>query len=173
MAMTTFTAVGVSAVSTVTVVGSTTVTLTNTSSFKGTVFLEGSSDGGKSWTPMPTPLTQGTMVAGPLTFDIPTPITSMQIRLNCTQYTSGTLTYAFAPQVVPVFTTSGGAPQPQLASILGVSQGGGGNPCTISSGLGAPSSVQPNGSLYMRADGSTNTRLYISNGSTWVAVSSS
>ena len=171
--MTTFTGTGVSAASTVTVVGSTTVTLTNTSSFIGTVFIEGSPDGGKTWQLANTPLTAGTMVAGPLTFDIPTPVTSMQIRLHCTAYTSGTLTYAFAPQVVPVFTTFGGNPQPSLVSILGISAGGGGNPCTITSGLGAPSAIQPNGSLYMRQDGSTNTRLYISNGSTWVAVSSS
>jgi len=171
--MTTFTGTGVSAPNICTVVGSTTVTLTNTSSFIGTVFMEGSPDGGKSWARASTSLLTGTMGAGPYTVDIPTPFVGLQIRLNCTAYTSGTLTYAFAGQAVPVFTTLGGNPQPIMASILGVAQGGGGNPCTISSGLGAPSSIQPNGSLYMRADGGSNTRLYISNGSTWVAVSSS
>ena len=171
--MTTFTATGVSAANIAATVGSTTVTLTNTSSFIGTVFVEGSPDGGNSWGRSNTPLTSGTMVAGPLTFDFPQPFVGMQIRLNCTAYTSGTLTYSFTGQAVPVFTVFG-PPQPVMASILGIAAAsGGGNPATITSGPGAPSSVQPNGSLFMRTDGSTNTRLYISNGSTWVAVSSS
>lgn len=41
----------------------------------------------------------------------------------------------------------------------------------ISSGVGAPSAVQPNGSLYMNYTGTTGSRLYVSNGSTWTAVS--
>jgi hypothetical protein len=43
---------------------------------------------------------------------------------------------------------------------------------TISSGAGAPTSTQPNGSIYMRTDGAANTRLYVSEGGgTWAAVS--
>lgn len=44
---------------------------------------------------------------------------------------------------------------------------------TITSGAGAPSSTQPNGSLYLRTDGAANTRVYISEGGgTWAAISS-
>lgn len=44
---------------------------------------------------------------------------------------------------------------------------------TITSGAGAPSGTVPNGSLYLRTDGSTNTRLYVSEGGgTWAAISS-
>ena len=171
--VTIFTSATTSAVTSPTVNGSVAVTLNNTSSFIGTVFLETTLDGALTWIRPNTPLTTGTMAAGPLTFDFPQPFVGMQIRLNCTAYTSGTLTYSFTGQAVPVFTVFG-PPQPVMASILGIAAAsGGGNPATITSGPGAPSSVQPNGSLYMRTDGSTNTRLYISNGSTWVAVSSS
>lgn len=42
---------------------------------------------------------------------------------------------------------------------------------TITAGTGAPSGTQPNGSLYLRSDGTTGARLYVSTGSTWNAVS--
>jgi Spherulation-specific family 4 len=43
---------------------------------------------------------------------------------------------------------------------------------TIKGGTGAPSGTQPAGSLWLRTDGSTGTRLYVSNGSgTWTGVS--
>ena len=43
---------------------------------------------------------------------------------------------------------------------------------TITSGAGAPTKAKPNGSLYMRNEGRATSRIYISNGSTWVAISS-
>lgn len=44
---------------------------------------------------------------------------------------------------------------------------------TVTSGTGAPSSTQPNASLFLRTDGSTGSRLYVSAGSgTWAAVAS-
>jgi hypothetical protein len=49
---------------------------------------------------------------------------------------------------------------------------GGGSGPTWTSGSGAPSSTQPNGSLYSRSDGSTGSRLYVSaGGGVWSAVS--
>jgi hypothetical protein len=49
---------------------------------------------------------------------------------------------------------------------------GGGSGPTWTSGAGAPSSSQPNGSLYSRTDGSTGSRLYVSaGGGSWNAVS--
>lgn len=41
---------------------------------------------------------------------------------------------------------------------------------TINSGTGAPSTARPAGSLFLRTDGGTGTRLYVSNGSTWTGV---
>ena len=43
---------------------------------------------------------------------------------------------------------------------------------TWSSGPGAPSTTQPNGSLYSRSDGTLGARLYVSTGSAWNAVMS-
>jgi hypothetical protein len=43
---------------------------------------------------------------------------------------------------------------------------------TWTSGAGAPASTQPNGSLYSRSDGTTGSRLYVSDGAgSWSAVS--
>lgn len=55
--------------------------------------------------------------------------------------------------------------------ILGsLSVGGVGAP-TVTSGAGAPTSTQPNASIYLRTDGTTGARLYVSAGSgTWNAV---
>lgn len=112
--MATFVATGVSAVTLPTVAGNTTVVLTNTSSFIGTVFLETSLDGGLTW---PTPsgaLTSGTMVAGPLTFNVTTPqltggsYQTAQHRLRCSAYTSGTLTYTLTEATIPAQTGSTG-----------------------------------------------------------------
>lgn len=41
---------------------------------------------------------------------------------------------------------------------------------TWTAGTGAPTSRQPNASLYSRIDGATGSRLYVSNGTTWTAV---
>jgi len=41
---------------------------------------------------------------------------------------------------------------------------------TWTSGTGAPSTVQPAGSLYSRSNGAVGTRLYVSNGATWASV---
>lgn len=42
---------------------------------------------------------------------------------------------------------------------------------TINSGTGAPSATRPVGSIYMRTDGTTGARLYVSaGGGTWAAV---
>jgi hypothetical protein len=47
----------------------------------------------------------------------------------------------------------------------------GGSGPTWTAGTGAPSSTQPNGSLFSRTDGSTGSRLYVSaGGGTWNAV---
>lgn len=44
---------------------------------------------------------------------------------------------------------------------------------TITSGSGAPSGTQPNGSIYLRTDGAANTRFYVSEGGgTWAAIAS-
>ena len=43
---------------------------------------------------------------------------------------------------------------------------------TWTSGSGAPTSTQPNGSLYSRSDGTLGNRLYVSTGSAWNAVMS-
>ena len=45
---------------------------------------------------------------------------------------------------------------------------------TITTGNGAPSATQPNGSIYLRKDGAANTRLYVSEGGgAWSAILSS
>lgn len=41
---------------------------------------------------------------------------------------------------------------------------------TWTSGAGAPTSTQPNGSIYSNLSGATGSRLYVSNGTTWTAV---
>ena len=93
---TVFTSATTSPVTQPTVNGSVAVSLTNTSSFIGTVFLETSYDGALTWIRPNASLTSGTMVAGPLNFSFsvngPGPAYSVQHRLNCSAYTSGTLT---------------------------------------------------------------------------------
>ena len=66
--VTIFTSATTSAVTSPTVNGSVSITLNNTSSFIGTVFLETTLDGALTWIRPATPLTTGTMAAGPLTF---------------------------------------------------------------------------------------------------------
>src|ERR1700685_3846986 len=95
----TFTGTGVSATGVPLANGPTLITLTNTSSFIGTVVLEVSQDGGSTWPQVPgAALTTGTMVTGPLTFNYSAPnltgggYQTAQMRLHCTAYTSGTLT---------------------------------------------------------------------------------
>lgn len=44
------------------------------------------------------------------------------------------------------------------------------NPVIIS-GAGAPSLIEPDSSLYLRTDGTTGARLYVSSGGAWAAVS--
>jgi hypothetical protein len=58
-------------------------------------------------------------------------------------------------------------------AVIGTSirTGGTGGP-TWTAGSGAPSATQPNGSLYSRSDGTTGSRLYVSQGGgTWAGVS--
>lgn len=132
--MATFVATGVSAVTLPTVNGNTTVVLTNTSSFIGTVYLETSLDGGFTWPTPSQPLTSGTMVAGPLTFNLTTPqltggsYQTAQHRLRCAAYTSGTLTYTVTEAAIPAQTglagilvapTSTGNTLGSFAGILG------------------------------------------------------
>lgn len=120
--MATFVATGVSAVFSPSVNGNTTVVLTNTSSFIGTVFLETSLDGGLSWPTPAVPLIQGTMAAGPLTFSFlpvsPGPVQTVQQRLRCSAYTSGTLTYTLTEATVPIVPV-GTAALGQNGSIVG------------------------------------------------------
>lgn len=95
--MSTFTGIGVSSAITLAYAAPATIVLTNTSSFIGTVYAETSLDGGQTWTTPSQSLTFGTMVAGPLTFSFSPPQVSAnlvaQVRLHCTAYLSGTLTY--------------------------------------------------------------------------------
>lgn len=75
--------------------------------------------------------------------------------------------------------TGCGTPSTSITTVAGASVltgavtiGASGAP-TLTSGSGAPGSTQPNGSLYLRTDGSVSTRLYISEGGgTWAAVAS-
>lgn len=102
---TVFTSATTSAVTQPTVNGSVAVSLTNTSSFIGTVYLETSYDGALTWIRPNTPLTSGTMAAGPLNFSFsvngPGPAYSTQHRLNCSAYTSGTVTAIVTEAAVP------------------------------------------------------------------------
>lgn len=124
--MATFVATGVSAVTAPTVNGNTTIVLTNTSSFIGTVFLETSLDQGLTWPTPNTPLTQGTMVAGPLTFVVNTPqlatYQTAQHRLRCSAYTSGTLTYTLTEATVP--STQNGLSLNPSGNVIGNFPGG-------------------------------------------------
>ena len=121
----TFTAIGVSAVTSPTVNGNTTITLTNTSSFIGTVFLETSLDGGETFITPATALTGGTMVAGPLTFNFTVPqlASNYQIaqhRLHCTAYTSGTLTYTMTEATAAAITPGVSVgPQGSTSNLVG------------------------------------------------------
>ena len=110
----TFVATGVSATGVPLTNGPTLITLTNTSSFIGTVVLEVSQDGGETWPQVPGPaLTTGTMVAGPLTFNYSAPnltggsYQTAQMRLHCTAYTSGTITYTAVQATVPSVPANG------------------------------------------------------------------
>jgi len=61
-----------------------------------------------------------------------------------------------------------------ITQILGTTGIGASGGPTITSGAGAPSSTQPNGSLYLRTNGAASTRLYVSEGGgTWSAIASS
>lgn len=60
-----------------------------------------------------------------------------------------------------------------LDALGGLIVGAAGSP-TVTSGSGAPGSTQPNGSIYLRNDGTASTRLYVSEGGgTWSAIVSS
>lgn len=71
-----------------------------------------------------------------------------------------------------VIQSSGtGTPLTSLTSVGGLLAVGGQTGPTWSSGTGAPSATQPNGSMYSRGDGTTGTRLYVSSGGgTWLPV---
>lgn len=61
-----------------------------------------------------------------------------------------------------------GAESPGAFTILSIGSVSG---PTVTRGNGAPSSTQPNSSLYLRTDGTTGSRLYVSaGGGTWSAV---
>ena len=117
---TVFTSATTSPVTQPTVNGSVAVSLTNTSSFIGTVFLETSYDGALTWIRPNTPLTSGTMAAGPLNFSFsvngPGPAYSVQHRLNCSAYTSGTLTAIVTEAGVPDANGSVGQIGPQTST---------------------------------------------------------
>ena len=117
---TVFTSATTSPVTQPTVNGSVAVSLTNTSSFIGTVFLETSYDGALTWVRPNTPLTVGTMAAGPLNFSFsvngPGPAYSVQHRLNCSVYTSGTLTAIVTEAGVPDANGSVGQIGPQTST---------------------------------------------------------
>ena len=117
---TVFTSATTSAVTQPTVNGSVAVSLTNTSSFIGTVYLETSYDGALTWIRPNTPLTSGTMVTGPLNFSFsvngPGPAYSVQHRLNCSAYTSGTLTAIVTEAGVPDANGSVGQVGPQTST---------------------------------------------------------
>ena len=117
---TVFTSATTSPVTQPTVNGSVAVSLTNTSSFIGTVFLETSYDGALTWIRPNTPLTTGTMAAGPLNFSFsvngPGPAYSVQHRLNCSAYTSGTLTAIVTEAGVPDANGSVGQIGPQTTT---------------------------------------------------------
>ena len=117
---TVFTSATTSPVTQPTVNGSVAVSLTNTSSFIGTVFLETSYDGALTWIRPNTPLTTGTMAAGPLNFSFsvngPGPAYSVQHRLNCSAYTSGTLTAIVTEAGVPDANGSVGQIGPQTST---------------------------------------------------------
>ena len=56
-------------------------------------------------------------------------------------------------------------------TILGPLSIGSGGP-TFTSGAGAPTSTQPNASIYLRTDGVTGARVYVSaGGGIWTAIS--
>jgi hypothetical protein len=96
---------------------------------------------------------------------------------NCFKlfFTPGNNTWELAPTTAGtnlILSTAGGtltvsAPVTVVTSLGVVTN-------TITSGAGAPSSTQPNGSLYLRTDGGASTRLYVSEGGgTWSAIASS
>ena len=124
---TVFTGTGQSTATVPAVNGSATVVLTNTSSFIGTVSFETSPDGGSTWPPG-VPLTSGTMAAGPLTFTFSTPqltgglYQTAQHRLNCTAYTSGTLTATVVEATVPAAngSTTLLGPSTSTGNVVGV-----------------------------------------------------
>jgi hypothetical protein len=88
----------------------------------------------------------------------------------------GVITPAFGGTGVTTATGSGSvvlSSVPTLSNAIlngATTMGTTGMP-NISSGSGAPSAVQPNASLYLNYTGTTGSRLYVSNGSTWTAVS--
>lgn len=131
--------------------GDITLTLTN-SSFVGAIYLQGSLDGGHTWTQAPTPIANATA-----TLNVPAPVASMQIRLACVSYTSGTMTYSFA-----------GLTSTVLGRLhVGAAESG----ASITTGVGAPTEFATAGSLYLRQDGSGGSRLYVcAGGTTWAAV---
>ena len=57
------------------------------------------------------------------------------------------------------------------AVIKGTPAGGLANSPTITSGVGVPSASEPNGSIYMRVDGTNSTTLYVRAGGAWSALS--
>lgn len=111
--------------------------------------LERDARGNGAWVPITPPLRVGDTGSFPVK-------AGDSYRMRTIAYTSGTVTYSFiTPAVVTARVTLGS-----------------GNP-TITFGAGAPAATEPNGSIYMRSDGTTNTRLYVSQGAgTWSPITS-
>ena len=72
-----------------------------------------------------------------------------------------------APSYTPVRYSRGGGVEfenPVMTSITTLPPG------AFDIGAGAPTILQPAGSLYSRSDGSTGSRLYFSTGAAWIAI---
>ena len=61
-----------------------------------------------------------------------------------------------------VMSTTGGWVFPNKISVSGTT-------ATFTSGTGAPSAGEPNGSVYLRTDGAASTTLYIRHTGAWLA----
>jgi hypothetical protein len=72
------------------------------------------------------------------------------------------------PTSFQAINAAGGIITGQILSVNGT--------CTITAGSGAPTGNAPNGSLYLRYDGGTGTRLYVNtsgastSGTTWTPI---
>lgn len=144
----TLTSINTSAVGVIALDGELTYAITGTQA-AAEVRLEKAYTGALAWAPVTPLLRVGATGSMPVK-------AGESYRMRTTAYTSGTVTYSF-------ITPAAGVSRVTLGS---------GNP-TITFGAGAPAATEPNGSIYMRSDGTTNTRLYVSQGAgTWSPITS-